>query len=311
LRQRHLVESFLEMMSAERGAAANTLSAYARDLEAWGAHLEAAGVDFTGASPDHVRGFMEKLAGDGMAASTQARRLSAVRQLHRFLFAEGLRGDDPSSPVSSPKLQRPLPKIMSVAEVERLIGQARTDAQEAGTGRGELAAIRLLALLETIYATGMRVSELVSLPASAARAERFLTITGKGNKERLTPLSNPARVAMAGWLAARKAAGLAPSPWLFPADSASGHLSRQVFARDLKALGGRAGIASARLSPHVLRHAFASHLLQNGADLRIVQQLLGHSDISTTQIYTHVLDERLRKLVEENHPLAKMAAQKG
>jgi integrase/recombinase XerD len=310
LRQRHFVESFLEMMSAERGAAANTLSAYARDLEAWGAHLESAGVDFLGASPDHVRGFMEKLSDAGMAASTQARHLSAVRQMHRFLFAEGLRGDDPSSPVSSPKLQRPLPKIMSVAEVERLIAQARADAQEADTGRGELAAIRLLALLETIYATGMRVSELVSLPASSARAERFLTITGKGNKERLTPLSAPARAAMAAWLAARKAAGLAPSPWLFPADSASGYLSRQVFARDLKALGGRAGIASARLSPHVLRHAFASHLLQNGADLRIVQQLLGHSDISTTQIYTHVLDERLRKLVEENHPLAQMAARK-
>jgi integrase/recombinase XerD len=310
LRQRHLVESFLEMMSAERGAAANTLSAYARDLEAWGAHLEGAGVDFLGASPEHVRGFMERLSSAGMAASTQARHLSAVRQLHRFLFAEGLREDDPSSPVSSPKLQRPLPKIMSVAEVERLIGQARTDAQEAADGRGELAAIRLLALLETIYATGMRVSELVSLPASAARAERFLTITGKGNKERLTPLSAPARAAMAAWLAARKAAGLAPSPWLFPADSASGYLSRQVFARDLKALGARAGIASARLSPHVLRHAFASHLLQNGADLRIVQQLLGHSDISTTQIYTHVLDERLRKLVEENHPLAQMIQEK-
>jgi integrase/recombinase XerD len=310
LRQRHLVESFLEMMSAERGAASNTLSAYARDLEAWGAHLEAAGVDFLGASPDHVRGFMERLSAAGMAASTQARHLSAVRQLQRFLFAEGLREDDPTSPVSSPKLQRPLPKIMSVAEVERLIGQARADAQEAADGRGELAAIRLLALLETIYATGMRVSELVSLPASAARAERFLTITGKGNKERLTPLSAPARAAMAAWLSARKAAGLAPSPWLFPADSASGHLSRQVFARDLKALGGRAGIASARLSPHVLRHAFASHLLQNGADLRIVQQLLGHSDISTTQIYTHVLDERLRRLVEENHPLAQMTSEK-
>jgi integrase/recombinase XerD len=163
----------------------------------------------------------------------------------------------------------------------------------------------MLALLETIYATGMRVSELVALPVSAASAVRFFSITGKGNKERLVPLSPPAREALSAWLEARKASGLEPSPWLFPADSASGHLSRQVFARDLKSLGSRAGIAAARLSPHVLRHAFASHLLQNGADLRIVQQLLGHSDISTTQIYTHVLDERLKKLVEDNHPLAR------
>ena len=304
MRQRHLVESFLEMMSAERGASANTLSAYQRDLEAYGGLLANASQDFLSATPDHLRAFMAALEGAGMAASTQARQLSAIRQFHRFLFAEGLRSDDPSSPLASPRQQRPLPKIMSVDEVGELIGRAHLEADAIGSRHAMLAAARMLALLETIYATGMRVSELVALPASAAKADQFLTITGKGNKERLTPLSDPAKQALAAWETARSAAGLMASAHLFPAGSQSGHITRQAFARDLKALGTRAGISARRLSPHVLRHAFASHLLQNGADLRIVQQLLGHSDISTTQIYTHVLEERLRRLVEENHPLA-------
>jgi len=304
LRQRHLIESFLEMMSAERGAAANTLDAYGRDLEAYGAHLEAAGAQFLGADAGHVRGFLAGLDAAGAAASTQARQLSAVRQFHRFLFSENLRADDPTSVIVGPKAGRPLPKTLSVEAVGRLIDLARQEAQAPGTPARRRSALRMLALLETLYATGMRVSELVGLPRSAARAERFLSISGKGGKERLTPLTDAAKDAMAAWLDFIEAGGGQPSPWLFPADSQTGFLARQAFGRELKALGARAGIAAASLSPHVLRHAFASHLLQNGADLRVVQQLLGHSDISTTQIYTHVLDERLRRLVEEHHPLA-------
>lgn len=285
------------MMSAERGAAANTLEAYRRDLEAYGEHLAAAGTVFADAGPEHVRSFLAALAASGMAASTQARRLSAVRQFHKFLYEENLRGEDPSAQASAPRKSRPLPKILSVADVDRLISRARTEADDGGDG-----ALRMLALIETLYATGLRVSELVALPVSAARAARFFAVRGKGGKERMVPLSDPAREAMRRWLTRPGAED--GEGFLFPANSETGHLTRQQFARDLKSLGARAGIAANRLSPHVLRHAFASHLLQNGADLRIVQQLLGHSDISTTQIYTHVLEERLRALVEEHHPLA-------
>lgn len=284
-------------MSAERGAAANTLEAYRRDLEAYGEHLAAAGTVFADAGPEHVRSFLAALAASGMAASTQARRLSAVRQFHKFLYEENLRGEDPSAQASAPRKSRPLPKILSVADVDRLISRARTEADDGGDG-----ALRMLALIETLYATGLRVSELVALPVSAARAARFFAVRGKGGKERMVPLSDPAREAMRRWLTRPGAED--GEGFLFPANSETGHLTRQQFARDLKSLGARAGIAANRLSPHVLRHAFASHLLQNGADLRIVQQLLGHSDISTTQIYTHVLEERLRALVEEHHPLA-------
>lgn len=305
MRERHLVESFLEMMSAERGASRNTLDAYARDLEAWGEHLSSEGSGFLQASPPDVRSFMGALSAAGMAASTQARRLSAVRQFHRFLFSENLRGDDPTSVVDSPRQGRALPKVLSAGEVDRLISQARREADSAA-GEARAPALRMLALIETLYATGLRVSELVSLPASAARGDRFITVCGKGNKERLTPLSEPSRDAMLRWIACmREEDAGAGRGFLFPARSETGHLTRQQFARDLKSLGARAGIAASRLSPHVLRHAFASHLLENGADLRVVQQLLGHSDISTTQIYTHVLEERLRRLVEENHPLAR------
>ncbi len=304
LRQHHLIESFLEMMSAERGAAANTLDAYGRDLAAYASFLDATGSDFLKADADKVRGFLEGLDAAGAAASTQARQLSAVRQFHRFLFSENLRGDDPTSVIASPRAGRPLPKVLSVEAVGRLVETAREEAQAPGSPARRRSALRMLALLETLYATGMRVSELVSLPRSAARAERFLTVSGKGGKERLTPLTDAAKDAMAAWLEFLDASGGKPSPWLFPADSQTGFMARQAFGRELKALGARAGIAAASLSPHVLRHAFASHLLQNGADLRVVQQLLGHSDISTTQIYTHVLDERLRRLVEQHHPLA-------
>ncbi|MDF2389109.1 site-specific tyrosine recombinase XerD, partial [Nostoc ellipsosporum NOK] len=241
----------------------------------------------------------------GFAPTSQARKLSALRQFFKFLYAEGLRQDDPTGTLDSPKKGRPLPKTMSEAETGRLIDRAAREAGDPNHG-DRLAALRLHALVEVLYATGLRVSELVGLPVTVAqRDDRFFMVRGKGDKERMVPLSGKARTAMRAWLAVRaEVPGFADSPFLFPAASDSGYLSRQVFARDLKGLAARAGIASAKISPHVLRHAFASHLLQNGADLRAVQQLLGHADISTTQIYTHVLEERLVRLVNDYHPLA-------
>ena len=301
----YLIEAFLEMLSAERGAAQNTLSSYRRDLLHYCEFLADGRLDVLNVDAAAIRQHLQSLEKRGMSPATQARHLSAIRQFHRFLFSDNLRQDDPTGSIASPRKSGSLPKIMSVDEVERLIGQAAYEARpNAGRSAGATRrAMRMLALLETLYATGMRVSELVSLPVNAAKTDqRFLTIRGKGNKERLVPLSNAASEAMQNWLGVKK--GTRESAYLFPAASASGHLTRQAFARDLKALAARAGIPAQRLSPHVLRHAFASHLLANGADLRAVQQLLGHADISTTQIYTHVLEERLRKLVEESHPLA-------
>ena len=304
-------EAFLEMMSAERGAAANTLEAYRRDLDEAAAFLAARGMSLMRAGTDDIRALIADLAGRGFAATTQARHLSTLRQFYRFLHAEGLRPDDPTGIVDGPKKGRALPKTLSVDEVSRLIARAEADIAEAADAGEALQRIRFRALLELVYATGMRVSELVGLPERVlAEGGRFLAVRGKGNKERLVPLSRPARAALDAWIAARNAAlpdGADAPEWLFPADSKSGHLARQVFARDLKACAVRAGIPAHLVSPHVLRHAFASHLLANGADLRAVQELLGHADISTTQIYTHVLDERLRELVTEHHPLAKVA----
>lgn len=296
-----LVESFLEMMSVERGAAENTLQSYRRDLEDAGEHLAGETGGLAGASSDALRAYLDSIARRGFAASSQARKLSTLRQFFKFLYAEGMRPDDPSGPVDGPRKARPLPKVLSVAETGRLLDRA---AEVAATG--EPGDVRMHALVEVLYATGLRVSELVSLPASVAtRDERFFVIRGKGGKERMVPLSPKARAAMRQWLALRNAdAKSAESPWLFPSHSEQGHLPRQVFARDLKILAASAGIAANRVSPHVIRHAFASHLLQNGADLRAVQELLGHSDISTTQIYTHVLEERLVRLVHDHHPLA-------
>ncbi|MGD9912998.1 MAG: site-specific tyrosine recombinase XerD [Rhizobiaceae bacterium] len=296
------IEAFLEMMSAERGVSANTIAAYRRDLEDAASALPG---NLDTASQNDIAAYLGRVAAEGFAASSQARKLSSLRQFFRFLYAEGLRGDDPTGPLERPKRGRPLPKTMGEAETARLLDRAATEAREAGDGE-RIAATRLHALVEVLYATGLRVSELVSLPAVVARRdERFFVVRGKGNKERLVPLSEKARAAMRAWMAQRQMAPrLADSPWLFPASSESGFLPRQVFARELKGLAARAGIAAAKVSPHVLRHAFASHLLQNGADLRAVQQLLGHSDISTTQIYTHVLEERLVRLVAEHHPLA-------
>ncbi|TPK39769.1 site-specific tyrosine recombinase XerD [Mesorhizobium sp. B2-5-3] len=298
------IEAFLEMMSAERGAAENTLSSYRRDLD--DASQEIPG-GLAGAGAADIRVYLDDIAARGFAPTSQARKLSAIRQFFKFLYAEGLRGDDPTGTLDSPKKGRPLPKTMSEADTGRLIDRAAQEAGDAGLGESDrLAALRLHALVEVLYATGLRVSELVGLPVTVAqRDDRFFMVRGKGDKERMVPLSAKARAAMRAWLAARaKVPAFADSPFLFPAASDSGYLSRQVFARDLKGLAARAGIASAKVSPHVLRHAFASHLLQNGADLRAVQQLLGHADISTTQIYTHVLEERLVRLVNDHHPLA-------
>lgn len=224
----------------------------------------------------------------------------------RFLYSEGFRQDDPTGVIDAPKKQKPLPKIMSVENVGRLLDRATLEAKEALEPADRIKALRLHALLETLYATGLRVSELVGLPVSVARTDhRFLIVRGKGSKDRMVPLSQKAREALQVFLSLRDSLpGYDDNPWLFPAFSESGHLARQVFGRELKTLTARAGLSSASISPHVLRHAFASHLLQNGADLRTVQQLLGHADISTTQIYTHVLEERLHKLVSEHHPLA-------
>ena len=299
------IELFLDMLAAERGAGANTLAAYRNDLEDLSSYLSAGGKDIARADTDDLRGFLADLNERGFKPASLARRLSAMRQLYRFLYAEGKRGDDPAAVLEGPKRGRTLPKVLSIAEVDALLKEAQRQADDATqTPAVRLRAMRLLCLLEVVYATGLRVSELVALPAAAARRDqRMLVVRGKGGKERLVPLNQAAKKAMAAYLAAVEAGREAKSKWLFPSFGEQGHLTRQHFARELKSLGGACGIAPARLSPHVLRHAFASHLLHNGADLRVVQTLLGHADISTTQIYTHVLEERLKTLVRDLHPL--------
>jgi integrase/recombinase XerD len=300
------VEAFLEMMSAERGASENTLAAYRRDLEDADSFMKPG---LAHASTQDIRDWLDDINHRGFSASTQARKLSSMRQFYRFLYAEGLRTDDPTGVIDAPKKQRALPKTMQENAVARLLERAETEKREALDDGAWFAAARLHALVETLYATGLRVSELVSLPVNVAtRDDRFFTVRGKGGKERLVPLSKTARTALKDWLSARNAdPRAADSAFLFPATSDSGYVPRQVFARELKSLAARAGVPAAKVSPHVLRHAFASHLLQNGADLRAVQQLLGHSDISTTQIYTHVLENRLVELVSKHHPLADQA----
>jgi integrase/recombinase XerD len=288
------IEAFLEMMSAERGAAQNTLESYRRDLEDASATI---GGGLAAADTTALRAYLDGIAARGFAASSQARKLSALRQFFAFLYAEGLRTDDPTGTLDSPKKKMALPRTMSEADTGRLLDRAAAEAADPALAGGDaIAALRLQA----------RVSELVALPVAVAqRDDRFFMVRGKGNRERMVPLSAKARAAMQAWLAARgKVPRFVESPFLFPAASEGGCLARQVFARELKGLAARAGIASGKISPHVLRHAFASHLLQNGADLRAVQQLLGHADISTTQIYTHVLEERLMRLVNDHHPLA-------
>ena len=302
------IESFLEVLSAERGAAENTLDAYRRDLEDLDGHVTASGTTLDAAEPDHLESYLASLASAGFAVSSQARRLSSIRQFYGFLYAEGLRDDNPASRLQSPRRARTLPKTLSIAEVDRLLESARFNAGLSGRSAAQsLIALRLYTCLEVLYATGLRVSELIALPRQAARArEPFLHVTGKGGRERLVPLNDGARDAMAAYLEKREAAKKhAGSKWLFPASGQSGHMTRQSFARDLKNHAITIGLDPQKISPHVLRHAFASHILENGADLRVIQQLLGHADISTTQIYTHVLDERLKQLVEDHHPLAR------
>lgn len=299
------IETFLEMLAAERGAAENTLEGYRRDLEDFSGFLGRKEV--TDAQADDISAYMSDLTRRGFAETSQARRLSALKQFFKFLYAEGTRKDDPTRTLSSPKKRGSLPKVLSVEDVDRLIETARSETlKPQRSAAARLRVHRMYTLIEVLYATGLRVSELVALPVSAAmRDARLIEIRGKGGKERLVPLSHAAQLAMKDYVALRAAEGsYANSPWLFPSHGDTGHLTRQHFARELKALAQTAGLDVAKISPHVLRHAFASHLLQNGADLRVVQQLLGHADISTTQIYTHVLDERLRELVEHAHPLA-------
>lgn len=299
------IETFLEMLAAERGAAENTLEGYRRDLDDFSGFLGRKEV--TDAQADDISAYMSDLTRRGFAETSQARRLSALKQFFKFLYAEGTRKDDPTRTLSSPKKRSSLPKVLSLEDVDRLIETARSETlKPQRSAAARLRVHRMYTLIEVLYATGLRVSELVALPVSAAmRDARLIEIRGKGGKERLVPLSHAAQLAMKDYVALRTAEGShANGPWLFPSHGDTGHLTRQHFARELKALAQTAGLDVTKISPHVLRHAFASHLLQNGADLRVVQQLLGHADISTTQIYTHVLDERLRELVEHAHPLA-------
>jgi integrase/recombinase XerD len=294
-----LIESFLDMMSAERGASANTLAAYRRDLLNFGEALARGARDFQSAAAADVKRYVGSLS--GMAASTQARRLSSLRQFFAFLYSEGLRRDDPTGTVEAPRRERSLPKVLSRADIELLISTAREKKNADG--------LRLTCVLEILYASGLRVSELAMLPVSAARnPDGFLLVRGKGRKERLVPLNAPARKAMAAYLKARAEflpEGAAESKYLFPSRSREGHLTRRRLHQMLKELAVKANIDPDKLSPHVLRHAFATHLVEGGADLRSVQTMLGHADIATTQIYTHVASERLREVVHSAHPLGK------
>ncbi len=291
-------QAFIEMLTAERGASKNTEAAYGADLKNLEAFLARRKQKPLTADVEALRAYLKSLDYVGMTPRTVARRLSVMRQFFRFLLAERLRDDDPASTLDSPRLGRPLPKVLSRQEVDRLIAASHRDDDHG----------RMATLLEILYATGLRVSELVTLPLVAVeRDPMVLAVRGKGEKERLVPLSDPARAAIASWMHVR-AAQLddgEKSRFLFPSRGRTGHLTRQRFAQLLKEAALAAGLDPARVSPHVLRHAFASHLLEGGADLRSVQLMLGHADIATTQIYTHVLDEKLRSLVQDKHPLAR------
>ncbi len=300
------LERFLEMLVVERGASPNTLDAYRRDLEDFGRFLHPRGARPETATAEDVRAWLADLGERGFAATTVARRLSALRHFYRFLFLEGERRDDPTSRIDRPRTRRPLPRLLSPEEVAALL--------VAAAGRPGPEGVRLLALLELLYATGLRVSELVGLRCGALAPDlRSLRVVGKGGKERLVPIGGRARAALREWLAIRpeRDARGRPIPWLFPSRGKSGHLTRQRALQLVKELAAECGLDPARLSPHVLRHAFATHLLEGGADLRAVQTLLGHADIATTQIYTHLQTERLAQVVTQHHPLARKAPREG
>lgn len=293
------IDMFLEAQAAERGAALNSLMAYRRDLDDYANHLRANGIALDKATRAQIEDYLVACEAQGLAASTRARRLSAIRGLYRFAHEEGLRTDDPAIRITGPAKPKSLPKTLSEAEVNALL-----DAAES-VGKTPEDRLRDTCLMQLLYATGMRVSELVALPVTAARGDpRMLLVRGKGGKERLVPLSPQARDALAMWLAHLDSTE-SKSPQLFPSHGKSGHLTRIWFHGRVKTFAAHAGIDPDRVSPHVLRHAFATHLLSGGADLRAIQAMLGHADIATTEIYTHVLESRLRELVLTHHPLAK------
>lgn len=301
------ISAFLDAQAAELDAARNTLLAYGRDLKSFADHLDRTGTSFAKATKADVEAFMIGCEAEGLAAATRARRLSAIKQIFRFAFEEGWRRDNPALRISGPGKSGTLPQTLTEKQVQALLQAATTH------GRTEADRRRNTCLMELLYATGMRVSELVSLPVAAARGDpRMLLVLGKGGKERMVPLSLPARAATRAWLnardeieeTARLATGAKPSRFLFPSRGTAGHLTRHRFHGLIKEIAVAAGISPGRVTPHRLRHAFATHLLANGADLRAIQTLLGHADVSTTEIYTHVLEERLKDLVLTHHPLA-------
>ncbi|SHE91747.1 integrase/recombinase XerD [Ruegeria intermedia] len=301
------ISAFLEAQAAELGAATNTLLAYGRDLKDFAGWLSRHGAGFAQVDQARIESYLIDCDAQGLSRATRARRLSAIKQLYRFAFEEGWRDTNPAIQIKGPGRQKRLPKTLDVVEVDRLLQAARQ------TGRTQADRLRNTCLMELLYATGMRVTELVSLPVSAARGDpRMLLVLGKGGKERMVPLSPPARDALAAWLAARDAAeeatvakGGQRSRFLFPSRGKSGHLTRHRFFLLIKELAVQGGVSPDKVTPHTLRHAFATHLLANGADLRSIQTLLGHADVATTEIYTHVLNERLSDLVLQHHPLAK------
>ena len=297
---KELIYAFTETITAERGAAANTVAAYTRDLEDFGAFLDSQRRTFENAGLKDLRAYMVFTANQGYAEKTQARRLSALREFYKFLYTEKIRKDNPSEALDSPRLKKTLPKYLSEEEINRLFDAIDTISQESK-------AARMRALLEILYASGLRVSELVTLPANVANIkENVLIVRGKGSKDRMVPLTDAAKKALKNWIPQREKTlpKGRESRWLFPSTGKSGHLTRESFFLELKELAVKADIAPERVSPHVIRHSFASHLVAHDADLRTVQQMLGHSDIATTQIYTHILDNLLKSSVEKSHPLS-------